>query len=1472
MNIMKTSIVLSGILLGAASFVGAATNDLTSAIQRGLFEEEANQNLGAAIQAYQTVANQFDKDRKLAATAIFRLGECYRKEGNTNDAAVQYERILREFSDQPTLVTLSRQNLATLGGAPANAAASVLTDAARQAQKRLLDDELAVVQKQLESQQKQVQVGAIPPDAVLPTERDLLQLKRQAAALDAGLPVSITATETTAPAASTEADEVRRIQALIKESPDLINAPDRKGETLLQSAAAKGKLAVVKSLLDSGAAVDGLRHPGLTPLHYAAANGHKAVVDLLLSRGAKADAQTEGGVTPLHLAAMKGYESVAKALLAAGAPVNAKGWGKSDTDDLQYDIHVTQTPLHLAAYAGYTGMVELLLANGADPNAVDGADRTPLSYATQRHYDAIVQALLGAHADPNAGGRDLALATAAYEGDVTALKLLLANAADPNTNSLLTWSVQGRELNAGYDYKFTPLVLAVIRRNTDAVTELLRAKADPNVPDPRGNPPLYNALVHIPTLKALLEGGADPNARTADGSPMLVMAVWDQNEPAVKLLLAHQAEVNAASGNPNFVGVTALHAAASIGNTNIAELLLQAGADVNAREKDGSTPLHEAVNHDHPELAELLLANKADPNVRNTVGQTPLDLAKSQAQSAQGRTPGPGFPVPRPMLNGPPFAYQWQLNRPGASAATPPQEPKPDAMVALLRQHGALDDLPKVDRIIVQRLSTGDRFDAFRKGAHDWGQFSLLDLIGVEYEFLAGSPNEGGRDVTFNNRLFASSHTHFPFPDLAHLRIRRPAPGGKSWLERTVDLRPVFEAGDCSKDVRLEWGDVVDIPEADHPLNEKWPGFSRTELANLKKCLTRQVEIVINGQATNITLAPEILYVGEEKSTSPFTPGAPTTFSQRLEALRVPSEPGIVAHTPFWLKAVLLQSQLVLTSSDLRHVKVTCRDPASGQEREWVVDCSEASPAPDFWLRDGDKIEVPERTDSASAEEEMPAQPSSAGQSAPHYTQRLQNIIPRRQAIYPEAPPPATGVAEGASSYSQRLTRIMPASGTPESAAGEKQPRFTQRLQQIIPRGSESPQAVEADHLNVGGVLYSPKSDDAELLKAGYQRDQSARTRVSESWDERANAALRGRACPAVWTGSDMVVFGGEGMGTSFDDGARYNLAEDTWAMLPEKDAPSSRTGHAMVWTGKEVIVWGGFGGVWGNDINHNDGARYNPATDIWKPVSTRNAPAARFDTPAVWTGKEMLVWGGYTNSHSRYQGAHADAYLNTGGRYNPASDTWKPITTQGAPSRRSAHTLLWTGKEIIVWGGGNANKVLSDGALYNPARDAWRPISTEGAPSPRGSHVSVWTGKEMIIWGGSTRDPSDPSDYFEDGARYNPETDTWKPISTIGAPKGRVCVNAVWTGTEMVLWGGVNDAQANGLGDFNRYVGTGARYNPATDTWTEITTTGAPSPRLTCSVWAGNGLLTFGGYNGRHLNDTWFYSPQRTLYPYSKP
>src|ERR1043166_6170696 len=97
---------------------------------------------------------------------------------------------------------------------------------------------------------------------------------------------------------------------------------------------------------------------------------------------------------------------------------------------------------------------------------------------------------------------------------------------------------------------------------------------------------------------------------------------------------------------------------------------------------------------------------------------------------------------------------------------------------------------------------------------------------------------------------------------------------------------------------------------------------------------------------------------------------------------------------------------------------------------------------------------------------------------------------------------------------------------------------------------------------------------------------------------------------------------------------------DDTWTATPSQ--PEPRNTHTAVWTGSEMIIWGGFGGG-------NTGGRYNPSTDSWTATSTVNAPSARSYHTAVWTGSEMIVWGGTDNSNT----------FNTGGRYNPSTDTW---------------------------------------------------------------------------------------------------------------------------------------------------------------------------------------------------------------------
>src|SRR5881392_1351757 len=106
-------VIVAGILALPVSV--RAADGLTQTLQHGLYEEEANQNLDAAIKAYQSVISQSEEQRKVVATALFRLGECYRKLGKTNEASAQYQRIIRDFSEQEQLVKLSREQVGAGG-------------------------------------------------------------------------------------------------------------------------------------------------------------------------------------------------------------------------------------------------------------------------------------------------------------------------------------------------------------------------------------------------------------------------------------------------------------------------------------------------------------------------------------------------------------------------------------------------------------------------------------------------------------------------------------------------------------------------------------------------------------------------------------------------------------------------------------------------------------------------------------------------------------------------------------------------------------------------------------------------------------------------------------------------------------------------------------------------------------------------------------------------------------------------------------------------------------------------------------------------------------------------------------------------------------------------------------------------------------------------------------------------------------
>jgi N-acetylneuraminic acid mutarotase len=320
----------------------------------------------------------------------------------------------------------------------------------------------------------------------------------------------------------------------------------------------------------------------------------------------------------------------------------------------------------------------------------------------------------------------------------------------------------------------------------------------------------------------------------------------------------------------------------------------------------------------------------------------------------------------------------------------------------------------------------------------------------------------------------------------------------------------------------------------------------------------------------------------------------------------------------------------------------------------------------------------------------------------------------------------------------------------------------------------------------------------------------------------------------AVWTGSEMIVWGG---GSLLDTGARYNPSTDSWAATNVTHAPSGRYFHTAVWTGSEMIVWGGFDGV----VNLNTGGRYSPGTDSWTATSLTNAPEVRIYHTAVWTGSEMIVWGG----------RNFGEYWNTGGRYNPGTDSWTATTTTNAPTARDLHTAVWTGSEMIVWGGSDSSfNDVKTGGRYNPGTDSWAATTTTNAPTARSSHTAVWTNSEMIVWGGCC--------YLNTGGRYNPSTDSWAATSTTNAPTARDLHTVVWTDSEMIVWGGT-------LGGSN-LVNTGGRYDPSTDSWTATSTTNAPIAReLHTAVWTGDEMIVWGGVNNntRPLNTGGRYCAQ---------
>ncbi len=152
--------------------------------------------------------------------------------------------------------------------------------------------------------------------------------------------------------------------------------------------------------------------------------------------------------------------------------------------------------------------------------------------------------------------------------------------------------------------------------------------------------------------------------------------------------------------------------------------------------------------------------------------------------------------------------------------------------------------------------------------------------------------------------------------------------------------------------------------------------------------------------------------------------------------------------------------------------------------------------------------------------------------------------------------------------------------------------------------------------------------------------------------------------------------------------------------------------------------------------------------------------PARRLQS-AIWTGDKMIVWGGISPGST---------LVDEGGVYDPVKDSWRETPIIGAPSNSTDNTAVWTGSKMIVWGGENTTftnngaiydyisnswspTYSSNGGVYNPSTDSWETMIPFIVSGPRQYFTTVWTGSEMIIWGGRFASPTPTNT----GAKYTP-------------------------------------------------------------------------------------------------------------------
>lgn len=437
------------------------------------------------------------------------------------------------------------------------------------------------------------------------------------------------------------------VQSLLKQHVD-VDAPQADGTTALDWAVRRDDLDTADLLIRSGANPKAANRYGITPLYLACVNGNAAMIGKLIGAGADPNSANPGGETALMTASRTGNRDAVRILLDHGAKVNEREGVRGQTA-LMWAVlenHTEAVKLLLEHGAGVNASTKVTVPEGetmiARPGQASGA-----GVARQRALPSAsgsMTALLFAAREGNLDmARILVDAKAAInQASANGTTPLLVAIVNNHIQLAMFLAERGADPNRGDFYGRTPLLAAVDRRNPMRALTYTYPDARPDPGDP------------LELIQSLLAHGADPNARALttpirgflqgdgswvnfDGQTPFLRAALSGDVTAMRILLKKGADPNLATKE----GTTPLMAAAGInwvvGQThsrpdddylNAARLCLERGADVNAVNSQGFTAMHGAANRGFDAMIKLLVEHGARVDVKDKEGRTPLTFAQ----------------------------------------------------------------------------------------------------------------------------------------------------------------------------------------------------------------------------------------------------------------------------------------------------------------------------------------------------------------------------------------------------------------------------------------------------------------------------------------------------------------------------------------------------------------------------------------------------------------------------------------------------------------------------------------------------------------------------------------------------------------------------------------------------------------------------------------------------------------------------